>query len=170
MIPIYCNYRIYSQIATEILAFWWWRKAIWRIDRPSLLMVSCSVYKGKSLCAMVRGLENPCLLTSLWNWLGPLWRVDELLYLLVLSKLLLTHHAFVHMPLLQSDICMYVCVYVRSLHIHVCDLWGRYERERESVMLCKVWYHPHSFITRMYTCENVVRKSLTVFDTWDREY
>lgn len=39
--------------------------------------------------------ENHCLLTFLWNWRGPLWRVDEFLYLVVLSKLLLPSRATV---------------------------------------------------------------------------
>lgn len=55
--------------------------------------------------------ENHCLLTFLWNWRGPLWRVDELLYLLVLSKLLLpsrgtvvrTESTFLHRIWYNSD-------------------------------------------------------------------
>lgn len=80
---------------------------------------------------MVRGLENPCLLTSLWNWLGPLWRVDELLYLslLVLSKLLL--------PQLYFRIRAFVCVSERALvyymYVSSCGNWH----------CCKTWYHPH---------------------------
>lgn len=69
---------------------------------------------------MVRGLENPCLLTSLWNWLGPLWRVDELLYLslLVLSKLLLPQLYF----RIRAFVCAYacVCVWARARARYMC--------------------------------------------------